>query len=303
MVYIIFLGLLALFGVWLGGRFFSTNNILNITRQTAMVSIMAIAMVFVIATGNIDLSIGSIVALSALIIGLILQHTDSIILALLGGLGAGALIGFINGIFITKLKIPAFLATLGMMSIIRGTAMWTTDTSAVPIYNGVYNYVFGMGNIGPIPILLLWTLLALVVGYFALTKTAFGKKVLAVGGNATSARYTGVNVEKITILVFVISGVAAAFAGALYAGRMQAARYTFGTGAEMDAIAAVILGGTSMAGGTGSVIGAVVGALLVGMINNGLIIGGLDVAQQTIVQGAIIVLAVAIGNLSKKKTI
>jgi len=300
-VYFAFVGMLILFAILLSDKgFLSVNNLLNITRQTAMISIMAIAMTFVIAAAQIDLSIGSVTALTSLITALILSATNNIILALLGGLALGAVVGSVNGLLVTAVGIPAFLVTLGTMGIIRGFAMWITDTAAVPIMNQTYNFIFGTGDIGGIPILLFWTLLFLVFGILLLNKTAFGRKVLATGGNEVAARFTGIKTNKIKYLTFLMSGLFAAFAGILYAGRMQAGRYTYGEGDELSVIAAVILGGTSMAGGVGSVLGSVVGSLLMGMINNGLIIAGLSVAQQTIVRGAIIILAVALGNKSQK---
>lgn len=300
-VYFAFVGMLILFAILLSDKgFLSVNNLLNITRQTAMISIMAIAMTFVIAAAQIDLSIGSVTALTSLITALILSAANNIILALLGGLALGAVVGSVNGLLVTAVGIPAFLVTLGTMGIIRGFAMWITDTAAVPIMNQTYNFIFGTGDIGGIPILLFWTLLFLVFGILLLNKTAFGRKVLATGGNEVAARFTGIKTNKIKYLTFLMSGLFAAFAGILYAGRMQAGRYTYGEGDELSVIAAVILGGTSMAGGVGSVLGSVVGSLLMGMINNGLIIAGLSVAQQTIVRGAIIILAVALGNKSQK---
>jgi len=297
MVYIIFAIVLLVFAVWLGGTFFSVSNILNITRQTGATAVMAVAMVFVIGLGHIDLSIGAVVAESAMIIALVLRETNSIPLALLAGLSMGALVGAFNGIAVIKLKMPAFLVTMGMCSVIRGIAMWMTSTKAVPIANGTFNFWFGAGSIAGIPVLLIWMILALITGYFFLSSTTFGKRVMATGGNYTSAKYSGVKVELITLKVFIIMGVVSALAGALYAGRMQTARFSYGDGVEMDVIAAVVLGGTSMSGGNGSVVGAVVGALLINMINNGLVIGGFNTAQQTIMQGVIIILAVALGNI------
>lgn len=300
-VYFAFVGMLILFAILLGNKgFLSVNNLLNITRQTAMISIMAIAMTFVIGAAQIDLSIGSITALSSLITALIISATNNILLALLGGLAIGAIVGSVNGLLVTAVGIPAFLVTLGTMGIIRGFAMWITDTAAVPIMNQTYNFIFGTGDLAGIPILLFWTLLFLVFGILLLNKTAYGRKVLATGGNEVAARFTGIKTNNIKYLAFLMSGLFAAFAGILYAGRMQAGRYTYGEGDELSVIAAVILGGTSMAGGTGSVLGSVIGSLLMGMINNGLIIAGLSVAQQTIVRGAIIILAVALGNKSQK---
>jgi ribose transport system permease protein len=301
-VYIAFIVVFVFLSVWLNSKnFLSANNILNITRQTAMITIMAVAMTFVIGAGLIDLSIGSTAALASLVSALVMRSTNMILPALLAALVVGALVGVINGLLVTKVNIPAFLVTLGTMGIVRGSAMWLTNTAAVPIANDVFTFIFGMGEIGPIPVLLVWTALVVAAGAVLLNKTPFGKKTLATGGNETAARFTGVNTARVKILVFVMSGLAAAFAGILYAGRMGAGRYTFGEGDELTAIAAVILGGTSMAGGTGFVAGALVGSLLMGMINNGLILGGLSVSQQTIVRGVIIILAVALSNISRKK--
>ena len=301
MVYIIFATVLAIFAVWLGGTFFSMSNILNITRQAGATAVMAVGMVFVIGLGHIDLSIGSVVALSAMIIAMILRTTNNIFLALTAGLALGAVVGAFNGFAVVKLKMPAFLVTLGVSSVIRGIAMWTTNTKAVPIVNKTFNHWFGAGNVGVAPVLLLWTILALVLGYFVLEWTPFGKRTMATGGNYMASKYSGVKVELITFQVFIIMGVISALAGALYAGRMQTARWSYGDGVEMDVIAAVVLGGTSMAGGNGSIVGAVVGALLINMINNGLVIGGFNTAQQIIMKGIIIILAVALGSVKTKK--
>lgn len=298
-VYIAFLVFFIIFSVALFNRgFFTADNIMNITRQTATISIMAVAMTFVIAAGQIDLSVGAITALASLITALILSSTNNVLLALLGGLVLGTLIGLINGLLVTRVGIPSFLVTLGMMGIVRGLAMWITNTASVPILNETFNSIFGNGDIGGFPALFIWTIIILVVGHIVFTRTSYGKQTLATGGNETAARFTGVNVQKIKLLVMTVSGIAASFAGILYAGRMQAGRYTFGDGDELSVIAAVILGGTAMSGGTGSVIGAVVGSLMMGMINTGLILMGLSVSQQMIVRGVIIILAVALGNKS-----
>lgn len=300
MVYFIFAIVLIIFAVWLGDRFFSPTNLLNVTRQTAMISVMAVAMTFVIASGHIDLSVGSIVALTSLVVALLLKSTNNIFLAVAVGLILGAVIGAANGFCVTILRIPSFLATMGMLSVIKGFAMWTTGTKAVPITNELYNFIFGMGNILGFPMLFVWTILALLGGHFVLHKLPFGKQILAVGGNAVSAKYSGINVNKVIMKVMIISGISASMAGILYSGRLQTARYTFGEGDELSVIAAVILGGTAMSGGTGNIIGAIIGSLLLGVINNGLIIGGLSVSQQMIVRGAIIIFSVALNSLGSK---
>ncbi|GMO30459.1 MAG: ABC transporter permease [Termitinemataceae bacterium] len=308
-VYIAFVVVFIFLSIWLGDRgFLSATNVLNITRQTAMITIMAIGMTFVIGAAQIDLSIGSTAAISALVCALVLRHTEGVLppffmvlFALFASLISGAVIGVVNGLLVTKVNIPAFLVTLGTMGIVRGSAMWLTNTAAVPISDATpFNFIFGMGEIGKIPILLVWTAVFVVLGIILLNKMPFGRKTLATGGNEVATRFTGINTDKVKIIVFTMMGVLAAFSGVLYAGRMGAGRYTFGEGDELTAIAAVILGGTSMAGGTGFVFGTLVGSLLMGMINNGLILGGLSVSQQTIVRGVIIILAVALSNVSRK---
>jgi len=294
MVYIIFLVVLSLFAIFIGGSFFSLNNILNIIRQTAVVSMIAVTMTFVIAIGEIDLSVGSTIGLMA---ALVLQSTDNIPLAILAALAVGLVVGLINGLLIVALNLPSFLVTLGMQMVLVGTSMWITNTTAIPIGNTTFTFIFGGGSIGKLPLLLLWVLITGAVGYIVLNRTPYGKKVLAVGGNATSARYSGINVKKIVVYVFVYSSLMAALGGMLYAGRMSSGRYTFGDGLELDAIASVILGGTSMAGGNGSIVGAIIGSLLIGTINNGLMFFGLSTAQQTVAKGAIIILSVALSAL------
>lgn len=297
MVYIIFLVVLSLFAIFIGGSFFSLNNILNIIRQTAVVSMIAVTMTFVIAIGEIDLSVGSTIGLSGLMAALVLQSTDNIPLAILAALAVGLVVGLINGLLIVALNLPSFLVTLGMQMVLVGTSMWITNTTAIPIGNTTFTFIFGGGSIGKLPLLLLWVLITGAVGYIVLNRTPYGKKVLAVGGNATSARYSGINVKKVVVYVFVYSSLMAALGGMLYAGRMSSGRYTFGDSLELDAIASVILGGTSMAGGNGSIVGAIIGSLLIGTINNGLMFFGLSTAQQTVAKGAIIILSVALSAL------
>lgn len=302
MVYIVFVVVFILFSITLSDKgFLSINNLMNVLRQTAMISIMAVAGTFIIASGQIDLTVGAVAAMSAMIVSLVLQSTDSIVLALICGLGFGLLIGAFNGFLVTKLKLPSFLATMGMMSAIRGTAMWVTDTAAVPIKNDTFTSIFGIGEVFGISVLIIWTIIFYAIGIVVFNKTPFGRHVLATGGNELSATYSGVKTQKIKLAIFIISGVVSAFAGILYAGRMQAGRFSFGDGDEMSVIAAVVLGGTAMSGGTGSVIGALVGSVLMGLINNGLILGGLTSAQQTIVRGLIIVAAVALSNITQGK--
>jgi ribose transport system permease protein len=297
-IYIGFVAVFILFAVTLGDSGFTNpNNLLNIFRQVATISIMAVAMTFVIAAAEIDLSIGSIAGLASVVTAMTL-NTFGLIPGILAGLLVGVIAGAISGGLVAWLKVPSFLVTLGMLGLVVGIARWITASAPVPIADMTYVAIFGGGDFGPIPGLLVWALVAVVLGAVVMNKTKFGRHVRATGGNLVAAGYTGVNTAKVKFTVLLMSGVFAALAGMLYAGRLQSGRFQWGTGDELSVIAAVILGGTSLFGGRGQVIGTLFGALFVGLINNGLILAGLDVSQQQVVRGAIIILAVA---LSRKK--
>lgn len=297
-IYIGFVAVFILFALTLGDSGFThPNNLLNIFRQVATISIMAVAMTFVIAAAEIDLSIGSVAGLAAVVTAMTL-NTFGLIPGILAGLLVGVVAGSISGGLVAWLKVPSFLVTLGMLGLVVGVARWITASAPVPIADQTYVAIFGGGDFGPIPGLLVWAVVFVAAGAIVMNKTKFGRHVRATGGNLVAAGYTGVNTAKVKFTVLLMSGVFAAFAGMLYAGRLQSGRFQWGTGDELSVIAAVILGGTSLFGGRGQVIGSLFGALFVGLINNGLILAGLDVSQQQVVRGAIIILAVA---LSRKK--
>jgi ribose transport system permease protein len=297
-VYIGFVVLLLFFSIVLSGSgFLNPTNLLNIVRQTAIIAVMAVAMTFVIAAAEIDLSIGSLAGLASVVAALSIQQYG-ILGGIVGGLLTGLIVGSINGLLVTRIGIPSFLVTLGMLSAAQGAAMWISATAPIPIANDVFNNIFGSGQVGPIPSLVIWPLVFLVIGQVVLRKTAYGRQVLATGGNVTAARFSGVNTRRIKFLVFLVSSTVAALAGMLYAGHLQSGRFEWGQGDELSVIAAVILGGTSLFGGAGTVVGSVFGALLIGLINNGLVLMGLDVSQQLIIRGLIIILAVALGRKS-----
>lgn len=299
-VYIGFLAIFLLFSVTLyDDGFLATNNLLNIVRQTATISVMAVAMTFVISAGEIDLSVGSLAGLASVATAMAVQKYG-VIAGAGAGLATGLAVGAVTGLLTTRVGIPSFLVTLGMMGIAKGVAMWITKTAPVPILDDAYNNFFGSGQIGPIPSLLVWTLVVAVAGHIVLRKTAYGRRVLATGGNETAARFSGVNTRQIKFMTLLVSGAVAALAGMLYAGRLHSGRFQWGEGDELSVIAAVILGGTSLFGGSGSVVGAVLGSLMIGLINNGLILMGLEFSQQLIVRGAIIILSVALARRGGK---
>ena len=301
-IYFIFAGIILLFSVLLFDKgFLSGTNLMNIARQIAMISIMAVGMTYVLAAEEIDLSFGSVVALSSIITALLLRSTGNIFLSVLAGLGSGFLVGLINGVFVAKIGIPSFLATLGMSNIVLGLARWISSLQSIAINNNAFTFIFGSGDIGPVPILFIWTLTAAVLGHLVLKKTPYGRKVLATGGNKISALYSGIQVSRIKIAVLTQNAMLAALAGILYAGRLHGARYTLGENDVMIVIAAVIIGGTSMFGGKGSVIGSVLGAFIMGILNNGLILLGLSVDQQIIFRGLIIIVSVSL-TMRKKRS-
>jgi ribose transport system permease protein len=275
--------------------FLDPANLLNIVRQTSMISLMAVAMTFVLCGGEIDLSVGAVAGLASVITAMTIS-SFGVIAGILAGVGSGILVGLINGTLTTTIGIPSFLTTLAVMGIARGVAMWISGTGSIPILNDFYAFVFGGGNVGPVPVLLIWTLAAVVLGQLVLRRTVFGRRVLATGGNETAARYSGVETRKIKFYTLVVSSVSAALAGMLYAGRLQTGRFQLGEGDELSVIAAAVLGGTSLFGGVGSVVGSIVGALMIGMINNGLILIGLDYSQQLVARGLIIIAAVALSQ-------
>lgn len=293
-VYLGFVLIFAFFAVVLRDRgFLSPENLANIGRQTAMVTVMAVGMTFALSAGEIDLSIGSVVALSAMVAAMLLRD-GQLGLAIVAALGVGVLAGLVNGLLTTKLRIPSFLVTLGMMSILVGLARITTNLEPVPITNQAFVFWFGSGDLGPVPVLLVWTAAFVLAGHVLLRATPFGRHVLATGGNRIAARYSGIDTDRIKVAALVISATCAAVAGMLFAGRLHGARYTLGETELMTVIAATVIGGTSLFGGRGSVIGALVGSLLVGVLNNGLLLLGLTVSEQLVARGAIIILAVAL---------
>jgi ribose transport system permease protein len=297
--YVLYIGFVVVFAVFAitlsSDGFTSSNNLLNIVRQTATISVMAVAVTFVIGAAEIDLSVGAVAGLASVSAAMAIDHyglVGGIVAALLVGVAVGS----INGALVTIIGIPSFLVTLGMLGIAHGTAMWITNSAPQPIVNDTFNNIFGSGDAGPIPSMVVWTIVAVIIGHIVLRRTSFGRGVLATGGNEEAARFSGVATKRIKFLVMVISSSTAAIAGMLYAGRLQSGRFQWGEGDELSVIAAVILGGTSLFGGRASVIGALLGSLMIGLINNGLILMGLEFSQQQIVRGAIIILAVALAT-------
>jgi ribose/xylose/arabinose/galactoside ABC-type transport system permease subunit len=274
--------------------FLSIDNFLNIGRQTALVSIIAIGMTFVIIARQIDLSVGSTLALSGMSAALAMAYVgDNWIIGAIAGLGTGALVGAINGVIITRLSIPSFLVTLGSLSAARGLALLVTTTKPVIITNDSFIAIFGEGNIFGVPVPIIWTALAVIGGILLLHYSVFGRQVYAAGGNPTAALYSGINIKRVTTLAFVLTGMLAGLAALVLSARSHAARPDVVQGLELDVIASVTLGGCSLFGGRGFVLGTLLGSLIIGTLNNGLVLLGVSSSLQLVIKGAIIVAAVA----------
>jgi ribose transport system permease protein len=293
-VYVAFLLIFVFFAVTLrDDGFISQTNLLNIVRQTTPVTVMAVAVVFVLSAGQIDLSLGSVVALSALVTAEVMQ-THTAVLAVAAGLGVGLGVGAVNGLFVALLRLPSFLVTLASLGIVAGLARTITNLESVAVENQSFINIFGSGNVGPIPSLALWALGAVALGQFVFCHQRFGAHVVATGDNVGAARATGIHVDRVKFAVLVLSGAAAAVAGVLYTGRLQGASYTLGEQDLLTVIAAVVIGGTRLFGGEGSIVGALVGSLIMGMLTNGLILWGLSSSEQMIAQGVLLLLAISL---------
>jgi ribose transport system permease protein len=293
-VYVAFLLIFVFFAVTLEhDGFLSQTNLLNIVRQTTPVTVMAVAVVFVLSAGEIDLSLGSVVALSALVTADVMQ-SHSAVLAVAAGLGVGLGIGVVNGLIVTLLRLPSFLVTLASMGVVAGLARRITNLESVAVENQRFINIFGSGDVGPIPSLAFWSLGAVALGQFVFRHRRFGAHVVATGDNVGAARVAGIRVDRVKFAVLVLSAGSAAVAGILYTGRLQAANYTLGEQDLLTVIAAVVIGGTRLFGGEGSVIGALVGSLIMGMLTNGMILWGLSSSEQMIARGILLLLAISL---------
>jgi ribose transport system permease protein len=280
------------------GRFSHPDNLLTVARQVSITVIVGIGITFIMITGNIDLAVGSYLALSGIFIAnLILVGIPwwvSVFLTM-GALGA---VQFLVGTTVAKLRLTSLIVTLAMLSVARGVALSWSGGKPVYIENDRFMQI-GNGYWGPIPIPVIIAACALIIGQFVLRKTRFGRYVYAVGGNEEAARSSGIRTDRIKISVFIISGFLTALAGCVMAGRLFSGSPVAGQGFELDVIASVVIGGTSMNGGTGSMIGTLIGAFMVGAINNGLTILGVEYYYQLMAKGIIIFLAILIDRWTK----
>lgn len=281
--------------------FMTVGNLLNVFRQVSINALIAFGMTLVILLGGIDLSVGSILALSSVVTALMLSHGVDPVVATSVGILAGAGMGMVNGLIISKGKVAPFIATLGTMTILRGLSLVFSEGRPITGLNSDFFAMLGGGYVAgfiPVPVILMLVMFA--VFWFVLKRTVFGRHVYAVGGNEEAAALSGINTDRIKIWVYTLSGAMAATAGMILTSRLNSAQPTAGTGYELDAIAAVVLGGTSLTGGRGWIFGTLVGALLIGILNNGLNLLGVSSFYQQVIKGVVILLAVLLDRANKK---
>ena len=294
----------AILSLTTNGVFYSSRNLINVLRQVSSNACLAFGMTFAIITGGIDLSVGSILALAGtLSAGFIVNNDMSPATAIALAILIGTLCGLFNGYVIAKTTIPPFIVTLAMMQMARGAAYIYSngqpirvDRMKIPSYE-----IIGTGYVGPIPLPVIYMAVFLIICVLLLSKTRFGRHVYAVGGNDKAAIFSGVNVVKTKMAVYTMSAFLAAFTGVVLCARMSSGQPTAGQSFEMDAIAATVLGGTSMSGGVGKIGSTMIGVLIIGVLNNGLNLLGLNSFWQQVAKGVVILLAVYVDMLKKKK--
>lgn len=280
--------------------FFTFNNIMDILRNTSYTLIIAVGMTFVLIAKGLDLSVGSLLAFCGLMAALCMQKGVPIILSVLVGLLAGAMFGCVNAFCIVKLRIPAMIATLGTMYMARGLVLVITKGQSVYPLPDAFT-AFGKGNVLGIPNMVILAVIISIAAHFILTHTTYGRKVYAIGGNPETAGFAGINVAKITASVYVLCGVMAGLSGIMTAARMGSGQPSVGDGTEMTVITAVIIGGTSLNGGAGTILGTVFGALLMNVLSSGMNLVGVSAYWQKFVMGLIIIIAVGFDQYQRSK--
>ncbi|MBQ3574657.1 MAG: ABC transporter permease [Clostridia bacterium] len=303
---LILVGMCLVLAIVVGDKFLTMSNITNVVRQFSFNALMAFGMLLVIITGGIDLSVGSVFAFSGIMSCMsIAKWGWPVLFGVLLGLLAGAVFGYLNGCLITKLKLPPFIATLGTMSIARGLSYGITGGYPIGSLPKSFKFI-GLGMVppvGPVQIptpIILMVLFALFFAFF-LKKTIIGRRIYAIGGNEEATRISGVRVDRVKRLVYTLCGFMAAVSGIATAARLGVGQSTAGQGYEMDAIAAVIIGGASVSGGSGTVLGAIIGAAIMGVLNNGLVLLNVSAYWQQAVLGVVIVAAVSFDKLQSDR--
>lgn len=281
--------------------FLTPKNVFNILRQNASNLFLATGMTMVIILGGIELSVGSVIALSGCVAaGCVVNLGLPEIVGFAAAIGVGTLVGMSNGFVICKTNIPPFIVTLASMNIAKGIALVYTQGAPIRCMTDVFKFP-GAGYIGPVPTPVVLMVVIFILAVLIVNRTQLGRHIYAVGGNAQAAQFSGINVQKVKFIVYTYTGIMSGIAGIIVASRLYSGQPTAGDGAEMDAIAAVVVGGTSMSGGSGRLGGTLIGVLIIGVLNNGLNLMGVDSNWQYIVKGVVILLAVYVDFIRNRK--
>lgn len=298
-LYLAFLVIFIAFSL-LNENFLSINNVLNIIVQSSIIAIIAVGQTMVILTSGIDLSVGSIVGAVGIGIGLLMVAGVPIPVAVIAGVIMGAIFGLINGVIISYGRVPAFITTLGMMGMARGFGLAMNEGKPVAGLPMEFEKI-ASASVGGIPSFVFYTLIIYVIMFIVLERTKFGRHIYAIGGNRDAARLSGVKVRVVEMIVYLFSGLFAGLGSVLLTARLNYATPVAGNGYELDTIAAVVIGGTALSGGQGKIIGTLVGALMLGILRNGLTIVNVSSFFQQIIIGAVIIIAVFADKLNEKK--
>ncbi|MCI9180744.1 MAG: ribose ABC transporter permease [Lachnospiraceae bacterium] len=295
---VLILLVICIFATILSPSFLSVTNLFNVFKQITVAGVVGCGMTFVILTGGIDLSVGSILGLSGVLAAGVLESTGNPAFAIALALAVGVICGAINGFFVSFCEIPPFISTLGMMTLLRGCVLVYTKGSPISIKSDAYKF-FGKGAIAGIPVPVIILILLFLLAHYILTQTSYGRSIYAFGGNREAARLSGISTRFTEWMAYTINGLLCGIAGVILTARLGSAQSTSGTGIEMDAIAAVILGGTSLSGGVGFVLPTVVGAMIMGIIDNILTLMNVNPHATNIVKGAVILIAVLVDKKVK----
>lgn len=280
--------------------FFTSENMFNILKQVSLITIVAVGQTFVMVSGGIDLSIGFALGLSGIIMAKSFALGVNPYISILAGISTGVLIGVLNGLIITRLKLPPFIVTLGMANIAMGFIYVITRGFSIPVDIPLVT-ALGNGYFGSVPIMAIVMISIVIIGAYILTSTTFGSRVRAIGGNEVAASLSGINVKKYKVGVYALAGLCSGIAGIMMVGRLNAGNPNSGVHFDLDSIAAAIVGGTALAGGVGTVFGTFLGALLLGIIRNGLVLLNISMYWQTVVAGTIIILVCALDYMGQAK--
>lgn len=282
-------------------KFFTTDNLLNQGRLMAEVALVALPMTFIIVTGGIDLSVGSTLGMSAIVLGVVWKNLGlPLELSIVVALGVGALGGFVNGWFITRVKVPPLIMTLATLALYRGLAEGISEARSVRGYPEWF-FVLGQGEVLGVPTQLWLLLIATVIAWIVLARTTFGRSLYAIGHNEVAARFSGIAVDRIKLIIYTVSGAMAGLSAVIFVSRVTTTRSDMGTGLELDVIAAVVLGGTSIFGGIGTIAGTVVGFVLIQLLKNGLALTGVKGDATIVVIGSVLILSILISNLLERR--